>query len=233
MKLQNTPTSKFFNTSYVNYSSYDNIRKIASVIDGQKNAARKCLWFILNKNIDSPKKEVKVSQLDSKTAEYTSYLHGSMDGVIVNLGQDYTGTNNINLLSPEGNFGTRMIPEASAPRYIYTYGTKDLFSLINQEDQPILEHQTFEGHQIEPKFLLPSLPVLLINGSEGISSGYAQKILPRDPEKIKEYILDYLRRPKNRPEYNETCRTIEDYKGTITKDPESDSVIITGAIPAT
>jgi len=71
--------STFFETQYVDFSSYDNLRKIASVIDGQKNAARKILYTVLNKNI---KEEIKVSQLGSKVAEFAEYLHGNLDGVL-------------------------------------------------------------------------------------------------------------------------------------------------------
>jgi len=185
MNLKTRKTTDFFSREYCDYSSYDNLRKIASLVDGQKNAARKILWYTLQKN---QRNEIKVSQLNSKVAEDTEYLHGDMSGVIVNLAKDYTGTNNINLMYPEGNFGTVVIPEASAPRYIYTYGTEDLFNIFTKDDNEILEHQIFEGHKIEPKFMLPNLPMLLVNGAEGISSGYAQKILPRNPDEIKEYL---------------------------------------------
>jgi DNA gyrase/topoisomerase IV subunit A len=73
--------SDFFAEDYVNYSSYDNLRKIASLVDGQKNGARKVLYTILEKSI---KEKIKVSQLGSKVAEYAEYLHGNLDGVIVN-----------------------------------------------------------------------------------------------------------------------------------------------------
>jgi len=174
--------STFFQTEYVDYASYDNLRKIGSIMDGQKNAARKILYTTLEKNI---KEEIKVSQLGSKVAEFSEYLHGNLDNVIVNLAQDYIGTNNLPLMVPEGNFGTRFAQEASAARYIFTHGSKAFFELFNDEDNPILVHQSFEGQKIEPRFYVPELPVLLINGSEGVSSGFAQKILPRNPEKIK------------------------------------------------
>ena len=226
MKLQSRKTSDFFNDEYINWASYDNLRKIASLVDGQKNAARKVLWYIQQKNQNQ---EIKVSQLDSKSAEYTEYLHGSMEGVIVNLAQDYTGTNNINLLYPEGNFGTRLVPEASASRYIYTYGTKEFFDVFNKEDTNILEHQNFEGRQIEPKFLLPKLPLLLINGSEGISSGFAQKILPRNPKEIEKYIRYYLNKPdavikpfKNKPWF-------KGFKGQVHQGEENNQWVIEGA----
>lgn len=181
--------TEFFNKDYVDQASYDNLRKIASLVDGQKNASRKILYTVLEKNI---KEKVKVSQLGSKVAEFAEYLHGNLDGVIVNLGQDFPGTNNIPLMQKKGNFGTRFSQEASASRYIYAYGTNDFFDLFKKDDIAILKHQYFEGQQIEPMFYVPTLPVLLVNGSEGVSSGFAQKILPRDPGCIKKYIQDRL-----------------------------------------
>jgi DNA topoisomerase-2 len=211
-------TTDFFNTEYCNWASYDNLRKIASLVDGQKNAARKVLSYILKHN---QKKEIKVSQLNSKVSEEYEYLHGDMSGVIVNLAQNYIGTNNINLLTPEGNFGTVLVPEASAPRYIYTYGSNDLFNLFNKDDDAILDIQIFEGKKIESKFLLPTLPLLLINGANGISSGFAQKILPRNPKDIIKYLKYYLKNPnrpkkpfKNKPFFNGFNGVIENGDNT-------------------
>lgn len=181
--------SEFFSTDYVDFASYDNLRKIANVIDGQKNSSRKILYTVLEKKI---KDEVKVSQLGAKVAEFTEYLHGNLDGVIVNLAQTFVGTNNLNLLVPEGNFGTRFNQEAAASRYIYSYGSKDLFKYFSDEDNPILIHQSFEGQKIEPRFYVPDLPIILINGSEGISSGFAQKILPRSKKQVIDAIKNYL-----------------------------------------
>lgn len=198
--------SDFYKNEYVDYSSYDNLRKIASAVDGLKNTSRKIINTVIDKNITN---EIKVSQLSSKMAEHTEYLHGDASGVIVSLAQSYTGTNNIPLLTAGGNFGTRSIPEASAPRYIYTQGTPELWELFNKNDEPILIKQTFEGAKIEPMFYTPSLPLLLCNGSEGISSGFAQKILPRDPKAVKKYLIYTLEgknkqnRPfKNKPHWN-------------------------------
>lgn len=190
-------------------ASYDNLRKIASLVDGQKNAARKVLYTIIEKNI---KDKIKVSQLNSKMAEFAEYLHGSADNVIVNLAQDYAGTNNIPLLQKKGNFGTRFAQEASASRYIYVYGSKDFFELFNKEDNSILINQYFEGNKIEPKFYVPNLPILLINGSEGVSSGFAQKILPRDPEKIKLFIKNKLQGKSSRYKFEPYYKG---FKGTV------------------
>lgn len=211
MKLED-----FYNKDFVNYASYDNLRKIASCIDGQKNSSRKVCCCLLDKNI---KDFIKVSQLGSKICEYTDYLHGSIDGVVVTLGQDYAGTNNVPLVQKRGNFGTRFSPEASAARYIFARGSEALFKWFKPEDQPILIRQYFEGTEIEPQFYLPSFPVILINGSEGISSGFAQKILPRSFESIREYMAKLLRGDTISPEFEESTFTpsFNGFRGTVQK----------------
>jgi DNA topoisomerase-2 len=231
MKLKNRDIGDFFKSDYCDYASYDNIRKIASLVDGQKNSSRKILWFTQQKN---QKNEIKVSQLDSKVSEYTEYLHGSLANVVVNLAQDYTGANNINLMFPEGNFGTRMVPEASAARYIYTYGTDEFFKIFSKEDDEILEHQYFEGHKIEPKFMLPNIPMLLVNGAEGITPGFSQKILPRDPKAITKYLKYRLETPQDGTQRPlKPFRAIPYYKGfkgtvTQTEDGYPNKWTITG-----
>lgn len=191
--MANLDLSKFFNTEFVNYASYDNTRKIASYIDGLKSGSRKVAFTLLEKKIDEP---LKVSQLSSKVAEFAEYLHGSLDGVIVTLGQDYCGTNNVPLIQKKGNFGTRFTPEAAASRYIFGCGSKHFFDMFLASDSNVLEKQQLEGIDIEPKFYTPSLPVILINGSEGVSSGFAQKILPRNPNNIKKAVVEYIKHGK-------------------------------------
>lgn len=215
--------STFFETEYVDYASYDNLRKIGSVMDGQKNAARKILYTVLEKNI---REEIKVSQLGSKVAEFSEYLHGNLDNVIVNLAQDYIGTNNVPLMVPEGNFGTRFAQEASAARYIFTHGSKILFDLFNAEDTPVLVHQSFEGQKIEPRYYVPELPILLINGSEGVSSGFAQKILPRDPEKIKLAVKAIIQ--GTTLDYNWLIPWYRDFGGVIERGETGEQWIIKG-----
>lgn len=187
--MKSIKITTLMNDQLVNYASYDNLRKIASAIDGLKNASRKVLFTVHEKNI---KDKTKVLQLSNKCAEYSDYLHGSLDGVVVTLGQDFAGSNNIPLLQKFGNFGTRCIHEASAPRYIFARGSDQFFKLFKKEDDEILEQQTFEGSRIEPRFYVPTLPMLLVNGSEGVSSGFAQKILSRNPEFLKQYIVESL-----------------------------------------
>jgi DNA topoisomerase-2 len=212
--MQEIKIQDLLNKQLVNYASYDNIRKIGSAIDGLKNASRKVIFTVLEKKI---KEKTKVLQLSNKCAEYADYLHGSLDGVVVTLAQDFAGTNNIPLLQKFGNFGTRCIQEASAPRYIFAKGSDELFDLF--KDSEILEQQYFEGSRIEPKFYTPTLPMLLVNGSEGVSSGFAQKILPRNPENLKKYILEKL--SDKEPSEELLTPYAKNFKGNFRKDPEN------------
>ena len=212
--MQEIKIQDLLNKQLVNYASYDNIRKIGSAIDGLKNASRKVIFTVLEKKI---KEKTKVLQLSNKCAEYADYLHGSLDGVVVTLAQDFAGTNNIPLLQKFGNFGTRCIQEASAPRYIFAKGSDELFDLF--KDSEILEQQYFEGSRIEPKFYTPTLPMLLVNGSEGVSSGFAQKILPRNPENLKKYILEKL--SGKEPSEELLNPYAKNFKGNFRKDVET------------
>src|SRR6056300_195934 len=164
MKLEN-----FFKEEYIDFSVYDNVRKLSSYIDGQKNASRKILHTVLQQNID---KFVKVSNLGPKVQDYSQYLHGSLEGTIVNMTADYVGSgNNIPLLQGDGNFGSAFIPQAAATRYIFARQNEVIKDVFVKDDTVLLETQYFEGDKIEPKYYVPTIPMLLVNGSEGISIG--------------------------------------------------------------
>lgn len=183
--------SKLFNEDLAEYGSYDNARSIASLVDGEKNAGRKIVWF--SEDITTPK---KISLIKSNIAEKSEYLHNE-DALVDNIvrhAQTFSCSNNINILKPLSALGTRTKPVAAAPRYA-SVKKADVYDLIyRKEDKPILIHQEFEGTQIEPKFLVPTLPMLLVNGSGGaMGFGFAQNICSRDPKVIISKIKDYLK----------------------------------------
>jgi DNA topoisomerase-2 len=180
------PLEDFFKNEYIDFSVYDNVRKLANYIDGQKNASRKIVHTVLQQNID---KFTKVSNLGPKVQDYAQYLHGSLEGTIVNMTADYVGSgNNVPLLEGDGNFGSAFINDAAATRYIFARMNPILKSLYVKDDFVNLEHQDFEGAKIEPRYYMPVLPMLAINGSEGVSIGFAQKILPRKPKEIVKWV---------------------------------------------
>lgn len=205
---------KFFKEDFVTFSMYEVARKIPSVIDGLRISERKSLHTVLKNNITSL---MKVEQLAAKVADETQYLHGvmSLNGVITGMGASYVGASNYPLLKGDGNFGTRFIKQASAPRYINASKTELSDYIFRKEDYPVLIEQTFEGKKIEPKFFVPIIPILLVNGTIALSTGYAAKILPRNIEKIIDFTKKYIKNNKTKlsllPEW-------KGYSGNITQD---------------
>lgn len=113
--------SDFINVELVLYSNYDNVRSIPNMIDGFKPGQRKVVYTCLKRN---DKREVKVAQLAGSVAEHSAYHHGevSLMSTIINLAQNFVGSNNINILQPIGQFGTRLAggKDSASPRYIFT-----------------------------------------------------------------------------------------------------------------
>jgi DNA topoisomerase-2 len=218
----------YFNVDVCNYASYDNYRKIGSCIDGLKPSSRKCIYTVLKNNITTPK---KVSQLKSDAASQTQYLHGdqSLEGVFVSLAQDFAGSNNIPLLKREGTFGTRLIPSAAAGRYIFTCKEDYLDYIFRKEDEPVLIQQIFEGEVIEPKFYVPIIPLLVVNGSIGLTTGFTQKILQHNIKDVIKYLKNKLNGSKHVVTVNPYFK---DFTGIIeeAKDKDVGSWIISGKI---
>ncbi len=219
---ESTSVSKFLNEEVVDFASYSTLRAIASCIDGLKNSHRKVVHYMQNNG----QKEKKLFNLSGEIMTSTEYLHGDISGSIITLAQDYIGTNNIPLLSREGNFGSRFTPEASAVRYIYTQNESYFGDIFKKDDNSILVEQYFEGSKIEPRFFVPTIPLLLVNGSEGIATGFAQKILPRDPKILIKYIKNKLEGKK----VPELMPYYKGFKGTIKKTGELNQYEIIGSL---
>lgn len=165
---------EFVHQELIHFSNYDNLRSIPSISDGFKPSQRKVLYGCLKKNITS---EYKVAQLAAAVAEISAYHHGeqSLVSTIINMVQNFVGANNLNLLVPMGQFGTRLMggKDHSSARYIYTLLESYVSKIFIKEDDEILEYLDDDGYQIEPKYYLPIIPLVLINGSEGIGTGFS------------------------------------------------------------
>lgn len=190
--IQQRQLSEFFKEDLPSYASYDNIRKIASYIDGFKNSQRKIVYTMKNMY---PKDFIKTETLANMCAAYTQYLHGAanLGGVVNGLAQSYVGANNYPLLKGNsGGFGTRIKPVCAASRYTRVALNPLIKTLLNSDDDAIIGNQVFEGSKIEPSYFVPIFPVLFLNGSSGISSGFSQDIYPRNPEEVMAYIKKKL-----------------------------------------
>lgn len=192
-KSKTVPVSSFVHKDLVLFSMEDVVRSIPSMIDGFKPSQRKVLYACLKRNL---RQEIRVSQLAGYVSEVTSYHHGetSLCGTIVGMAQDYTGSNNANVLSPIGQFGTRLAggKDASSPRYIFTRLEPRVASIFDARDEPLLDLLDDDGTPIEPKTFFPVLPMVLINGAEGIGTGYSTSVPCYDPRVVVENIRRVL-----------------------------------------
>ena len=183
---RNVTYSDFINKEFIHFSTYNNHRSIPSLIDGLKPSQRKILFGCFKRKIEN--EEVKVAQLGAYVAEHTLYHHGenSLYGTIVNMAQTFVGSNNVNLLLPNGNFGSRKLggKDAASPRYIFTQLNRLTPLLFRKDDEPIYTYVDEDGVSAEPERYAPILPFVLVNGVEGIGTGFRTLIPPYNPRDI-------------------------------------------------
>ena len=188
---------EFINKDLIHFSNYDTERSIPNMCDGLKPSQRKVLFSVIKRNL---KKGIKISQLSGYVSEKSCYHHGenSLNECIISMAQDFVGTNNINLLVPDGQFGTRLQggSDSASPRYIWTYMTTLTQLIYRPEDYPLYEYLDDDGTKIEPQFYLPIIPMILVNGSRGIGTGFSTYIPNHNPLDIVDNIKNLI---KNKP----------------------------------
>ena len=216
----NVQVKDLINKELVLFSIEDNIRSIPNLVDGLKPSQRKILYACITKNLYS---EIKVSQLAGYVSEKTSYHHGeaSLMDTIINLAQKFVGSNNINLLEPIGQFGTRLQggKDASSPRYIFTQLSEHFNKIFNPDDYDLLDYLDDDGYSIEPKFYVPTLPMILVNGACGIGTGFSTDIPCFNPEDIKSALMKLVE--DEDAEIDELTPWYSGFTGTIEKIEES------------
>lgn len=183
--IKNLDISRFIHHDLVHFSLADLRRSIAHVSDGLKPSQRKVLHACFVKNL---KDEMKVAQLAAYVSEKTCYHHGevSLADTIVKLAHTFVGSNNMHLLEPCGQFGTRLMggKDASQTRYIFTKLTKEARRLFDPRDDDVLTYLEDDGKSIEPDYFVPVIPSVLVNGTEGIGTGFSSYVPPFNPEDI-------------------------------------------------
>lgn len=185
--------SDFINKELHLYALDTLTRALPNVIDSFKDGQRKIMFTFFEKI----KSTIVVEAASGIVASTTNYHHGqnSLMDTITNLAQDYVGSNNLNLLEPKGQFGDRSTngKNACAGRYTKTF-VRDIAKLIyRKEDECILEYGFEEGIRCEPKYYIPIIPMILINGCNGIAFGWSTTILPHNPLEIIDWLMDAIK----------------------------------------
>jgi DNA topoisomerase II len=187
----NVTFCEFIDQEMIHFSKYDCDRSIPNMMDGLKISLRKILYSAFKKNLTT---EIKVAQFSGYVSEHSGYHHGeaSLNGAIVGMAQNFVGSNNVNLFRPNGQFGTRLQggKDSASERYIFTQLQKITRKIYPQYDDNIVDYLEDDGFPVEPIYYMPIVPMVLINGSKGIGTGFSTEILPYNLP----LIVDYIRR---------------------------------------
>lgn len=174
-------------------------RAIPKMSDGLKHSQRQIIWGVMKSfspGSSFKQKKIKVAQLSGTIAQCVAYRHNEecLSKAIINLAQDFMGSNNVPLLVPDGQFGTRIKcgKDHASPRYIYTYPSEWLYLIFRPEDTPILNREIDDGIEVEPTTFYPIVPICLLNGTEGIATGWSTSVPAYHPLDIVNYILWWL-----------------------------------------
>lgn len=184
---QDTATHRdFFDRSFIHFSMYDCQRNIPHLMDGFKPSQRKAIFAARRR----PRSEMKVAAFAAFAMQATKYHHGetSMMEAVVRLAQNHVGTNNVNYLSPIGQFGSRLHDrsEHAQARYIGVRLEEITNKIFRPEDDAILNYEMDELTPVEPRHFLPVLPSVLLNGASGIGTGWSTDTLCYHPEELAE-----------------------------------------------
>jgi DNA topoisomerase-2 len=188
--------SEFVHGELIHFSKYDCERSIPNLVDGLKTSLRKILYCAFKRRLTS---EVKVAQFGGYVSEHSGYHHGeaSLMNAIKGMAQDFVGSNNINLLAPNGQFGTRLKggDDAASERYIFTKLMAITRTIFPEADDPVLHYLDDDGQRVEPEFYVPILPMVLVNGSRGIGTGFSTDVVSYNPRQIVAYLKAAISEP--------------------------------------
>ena len=192
------PYEEFINKELIHFSKYDCDRSIPNLMDGLKISLRKILYSAFKKKLTT---EIKVAQFSGYISENSCYHHGeaSLNAAIIGMAQNFVGSNNINLFMPNGQMGTRLMggQDAASERYIYTQLSRITRCIFPEKDDPILQYLNDDGTPVEPIYYAPIIPMVLVNGSKGIGTGFSTHVLSYHPNDIIQYLKNKLMGEEN------------------------------------
>lgn len=170
------------------YTVYN--RAIPSAIDGFKPTQRKILYAMLQYP-NPTKNKVKLADLGS-ISRY-NYHHAESAAQQTAVGMSQMWANNAPIFDGHGNFGSRKVQDAAAPRYIFSTLSKNYEKYFT--DSAVCPVSP-DPENPEPMFYLPTIPWVLVNGVAGVATGFATKILPRDPDNLVSLVKKVIKNRK-------------------------------------
>ncbi|KAK7196432.1 mitochondrial DNA topoisomerase II [Novymonas esmeraldas] len=219
--------AEFVHKEMVHFALVGNARAIPHCVDGLKPSQRKILWAMLRRHNSEA---AKVAQLSGYISEVSSFHHGeaSLQETIVKMAQNFTGGNNINLLVPEGQFGSRqqLGSDHAAPRYIFTKLSRFARLLFPEEDDPLLDYMDEEGTPVEPHHYVPILPMLLCNGAVGIGFGFATTIPSFHPLDVSAAVRSMINGDSAKQVVRNLVPWAVGFQGTVRRGPDGEFIAV-------
>lgn len=215
MKIINKSITEIVDTEYREYAMYvlEN-RAIPSAIDGFKMVHRKLVYSMLLEPVGHKKKLVDISSISK-----FGYHHGESSAASAAITLTADWNNNCPVFTGYGNFGSRLIQEAAAPRYIFASLSPEFKKIfIDEEVAP----KSIDEENPEPIHYLPIIPWVLVNGISGIAVGFATDILPRSIKELTDATKKCLKNPtKFLSENNPIAPTFPHFRGKISQESET------------
>jgi DNA topoisomerase-2 len=218
------PISVFINQELIRFSIDDCRRNLPNLYDGLKTSQRKILYAIFKRRLTE---SMKVAQLSGYVAEVSNYHHGEqcLLETIIRMAQSFVGSNNLPLLYPDGQFGSRLENgrDSASGRYIFTKLQSYTRILFPEIDDKMLHYIYDDNDKVEPEYYLPILPMVMINGvSTAIGTGFSCSIPPYHIKEIMACVLSWIDSIESNKNWNdsmvdELTPYYNHYKGTITK----------------
>lgn len=194
--LEAIPLEAIVKDEYRTYQIYTLMdRAIPYLQDGLKPSQRRILftlWRNHNKGL------MKVTGLTGLVLTLHPHGPASIESSIVNLAQDYTFSNNYPLIDKKGYFGERMETQAAAGRYIECK-LGEIAKLVLFDDMNQVQMvPNYDEKVMEPLGLLPKLPMMLLNGAEGIGTGFSSVIPAFNHKDIVKSMIQFVQTGKAR-----------------------------------
>jgi DNA gyrase/topoisomerase IV subunit A len=194
-------------------------RAIPSIIDGFKPGQRKIIYTT---GLDN--KFHKTAAFAGKVISLANYHHGptSLESTINGMAAKWN--NNVNFMEGDGAFGSRLVPDAASPRYTSCKRSSNFNKYYPPEDNPILP-KCHDPLDPEPKFYVPTIPTVLLNGVKGISVGFATNIFPYDVKEITSIVKKII---KHKKIPTTLIPSFPEFTGTVVREQDINSIICTG-----
>ena len=199
--LDSVPLDAIVKEEYRLYQIYTLMdRAIPYLQDGLKPGQRRILYTLWK---NQGRGLIKVSAATGMVLTLHPHGPASIESAIVNMAQDYTFSNNYPLIDKKGYFGERMEPSPAAGRYIECRIGEVAKILLFDDMNQVEMIPNFDETTVEPAALLPKLPIMLLNGAEGIGTGFSSVIPSFHHKDIANSMIQYLEtgRPKKLKPY--------------------------------